>query len=79
VLKEVTKNYERPTCQRFLERGNKVVPPNYEEQDIEDYRNSHMRPALYKTQPELEEEFDEEINGVNLGKLSTVYGPNSLK
>ena len=34
-IKSLTmKNDKHTACQRFLERGNKPVPPNYEEQDV---------------------------------------------
>jgi hypothetical protein len=79
-------------CQRFLERGNKPVPPNYEEQDVGESYISKIK-ALYdsqkdplvpkdpinkaKTKINLQE-FDEEINGVNLSKLFSAYGPSSV-
>jgi hypothetical protein len=30
----VQQKKEHTACQRFLDRGNKPVPPNYEEQDV---------------------------------------------
>jgi hypothetical protein len=70
------------------------VPPNYEEQDvvvpfISQEAYAEKIKSLYGTQqsaPEVKknktkinlEEFDEEINGVNLSKLFSAYGPSSV-
>lgn len=82
---------ERTACQRFLERGNKPVPLNYEEQDVlptsHDQSYADKIKMLYGTQNQLATktktkfnlgDFDEEINGVNLSKLFVAYGPSSI-
>eukprot|EP00347_Sterkiella_histriomuscorum_P013435 403364716 len=105
-------------CQRFLDRGNKPVPPNYEEHDVlpaidlqgkyqstghynsnsnvnlgtRSLKNKHQSRQMLSFGPRQLlggiggtisglnlDEFDEEINGVNLGKLFSVYGPNSVE
>ena len=34
---EKSRSLHHTACQRFLDRGNKPVPPNYEEQDVLPY------------------------------------------
>mmetsp|Transcript_18541 Transcript_18541/g.17623 ORF Transcript_18541/g.17623 Transcript_18541/m.17623 type:complete len:174 (+) Transcript_18541:1908-2429(+) len=78
-------------CKRFLERGNKPVPPNYEEQDVypvQGMTDWNKAPGQVQARKVRQrgmnksfniEDFDEEINGVNLSKLFSVYGPGSYQ
>jgi hypothetical protein len=67
------------------------VPPNYEEQDVfpQQVTNGFSNPTLQSVMPNKLrkstaptlgtkinlDDFDEEINGINLSKLFTAYGP----
>jgi hypothetical protein len=67
-------------CQRFLDRGNKPVPLNYEEQDVLPLRRP-INESFQRTGPTGKislADFDEEINGINMSKLFSAYGPSTV-
>jgi hypothetical protein len=71
---------ETRVCQRFMLRGNDPVASNYEDKEMQ-----HLKPNDLVIIPSIEpknvapgtkpKHFEEEVSGINLSKLFSVYGP----
>jgi hypothetical protein len=83
---------EKKVCERFLKRGNEPVASNYEEVELKPIKANDL--VIIPNAEEVSKKevtapvpfgnvklngFEEEVSGINLSKLFSVYGPQSTQ